>query len=511
MNEPGYKSTRKPGRQFWGIVVSFLGASLVYYLYFFAGLAGLAPLRDALSALHELYSLLFFAPVVYAAYAYGVGAAVLVSMMTMLVMLPEAVFLAWSPGTPPADRFSSGLLPPAALGLVLSAVGATIAMLQKMDTQRQRRVKEMECLYELGKAAERSGSVAEFLLAATDIVPRGMKRPEEAGICILVREQQFSSPGFRASSVHTVLASLSSGNETLGSLTVSCLRHEQALDKPCTFVSTVADAIEGAVRRIELEQSLQRYSQELEKMVRERTIELETARDKLIRSERLAAVGELASGVGHELRNPLNVIRNCAYLLNLSLGQGADEEAVSTLKLLDRQVDISNRIVTDLLDFTRVRPPAPAPTDLNSLVRETLSWVSVPDNVALETRLDTATPHVNVDPEQLGRVFVNILANAFQAVSGKGQVSVVTGTDDGDAWVAFEDTGCGIPEESLKHIFEPLFTTRRKGIGLGLAIARRLAEQNGATINVSSQVSQGSRFTVKLKLACKDGARHEVP
>jgi len=193
----------------------------------------------------------------------------------------------------------------------------------------------------------------------------------------------------------------------------------------------------------------------------------------------------------------------------VSLGEKGDEETFNTLKLLDRQVDISNRIVTDLLDFTRVRPPALTPVDLNTLVKETLSWVSVPEKVAVETRLDNASPSVSVDAEQMGRVFVNILGNAFQSISGDGQVRVATGASDGDAWVAFEDTGCGIPEENLKRIFEPLFTTRRKGIGLGLAIAKRLAEQNGATIDVSSQVSHGSKFTVKLRLNGKENTTHE--
>lgn len=226
--------------------------------------------------------------------------------------------------------------------------------------------------------------------------------------------------------------------------------------------------------------------------------ETRNMKDKLIRSERLAAVGELASGVGHELRNPLNVIRNCVYLLHMALAEKGDEDLVSTLKLLDKQVDISNRIVTDLLDFTRIRPPALAQVDLNLLVRESLSWVEVPANVTVITSLDGTSPRVLADSEQVGRAFANIISNAVQAIAGNGEVKISTGVQNGYTWAKFEDNGCGIPPENLAKIFEPLFTTKPKGIGLGLAITKRLVEQNSGVVEVASQVDRGTSFTVKL-------------
>ena len=190
-------------------------------------------------------------------------------------------------------------------------------------------------------------------------------------------------------------------------------------------------------------------------------------------------MGELASGVGHELRNPLNVIRNCAYLLNMPLTEKGDEEAVNTLKVLDKQIDIANKIVTDLLDFTRITPPSQSRVDLNSLIKESLSYVTVPEQVSV----------------------TNIISNAVQAMGGKeGKLDITAGADDAQAWVSFQDTGCGIPEANLNKIFEPLFTTKPKGIGLGLAISKRLVEHNGGKIEVVSQVGQGTTFTVKLPL-----------
>lgn len=226
--------------------------------------------------------------------------------------------------------------------------------------------------------------------------------------------------------------------------------------------------------------------------------ETRNMKDKLIRSERLAAVGELASGVGHELRNPLNVIRNCVYLLHMTLADKADEETLNTLKLLDKQIDISNRIVTDLLDFTRIKPPSLAKVDLNNLLKESLSWVEIPENVAVIANLNGNSPRIMADAEQVSRAFANIISNAVQAITGKGELRISTGIEDGLAWVKFEDTGCGIPEQNMPRIFEPLFTTKPKGIGLGLAITKRLVDQNSGIIEVKSQVAKGTTFTVRL-------------
>jgi signal transduction histidine kinase len=229
--------------------------------------------------------------------------------------------------------------------------------------------------------------------------------------------------------------------------------------------------------------------------------ELEQMQEKLIRAERLAAIGELASGVGHELRNPLNVIRNCVYLLNIAISENDAAGAAETLKVLDKQIDVANKIVTDLLDFTRIKPPAQTRVDLQKLMDESLTWVTIPEQVKLIMNLNGYTQPLRTDPEQMSRVFTNLISNAVQAMNGKGgELTINTATDADYISVVFSDTGYGIPEENFKKIFEPLFTTRPKGIGLGLAIAKRLVEQNGGKIEVASELGKGSTFTVKLPL-----------
>jgi signal transduction histidine kinase len=282
------------------------------------------------------------------------------------------------------------------------------------------------------------------------------------------------------------------------------------------FIRTLAERISSAIHGIELEQSLKMYYEQLEVMVENRTRELEQAQEKLIRSERLAAVGELASGVGHELRNPLNVIRNCIYLINMSLEGKAEPEIEENLKLLDLQVDISNKIVSDLLDYTRVKAPNRTVVDLNNMVRDRVSWATVPEKVSVKFNLDPESPRINVDSDQVGRAITNIINNGIQSISSSGEfrirtgISTGTGIDGDRGWVEFADTGCGIPPENLSRIFEPLFTTKPKGIGLGLAISRRMVEQNGGEIGVESTVGKGTVFTIKLPLVKKEVAQYEA-
>ncbi len=229
--------------------------------------------------------------------------------------------------------------------------------------------------------------------------------------------------------------------------------------------------------------------------------ELAQMQEKLIRAERLAAIGELASGVSHELRNPLNVIRNCVYLLNIAISEKDEAGAAEALKVLDKQIDIANKIVTDLLDFTRIKPSMQTRVELPKLIEESLTWVTIPQQVKLNMNLNGFTQPLRTDPEQMSRVFTNLISNAVQAMNGKGgELTINTAADAEYVSVVFSDTGCGIPEDNFKKIFEPLFTTKPTGIGLGLAIAKRLVEQNGGKIEVASEVGKGTTFTVKLPL-----------
>jgi signal transduction histidine kinase len=361
----------------WAIIAVMVLGSLFYYLPAIGERAGWTSLYNDLEGFHDFYGvdmlgIIFFAPVIYAACALGLIPAVIATVATLLIRLPQAILL---------DNYPEDLFQLAAFVAILAAVGAAVAMWQK-------------------------------------------------------RAQE------------------------------SRLYHEQ---------------FEEAVER--------------------RTRDMEQVQEKLIRNERLAAVGELASGVGHELRNPLNVIRNCAYLLKTPLAESNEAENVNTLALLDKQIDIANKIITDLLDFTRITPPSPVRVELKSIINESLSWIPLPPQVAVNVRPNGHTRPVLTDPEQMCRVFTNIIANAVQAMNTSGgELNIETGEDGDFVRVDFRDTGCGIPAENMDKIFEPLFTTKPKGIGLGLAISKRLVEENGGRIVASSQPGRGATFTVMLPI-----------
>jgi signal transduction histidine kinase len=355
--------------------------------------------------------------------------------------------------------------------------------------ERCQRTREMKCLYDIGRAAGECGSIEEFLTRSIGIISRAMPSPDKSRVRISFGGRGYESPDFRGSG-GKIAEDLVVGGKAVGVLEIYSAPDNPYLKKRNHLARTLAERISGAIRQLELEA---------------RTRDLEHVQEKLIRSERLAAVGELASGVGHELRNPLNVIRNCAYLLNLALTEKGDAETADTLKVLDKQVDVANRIVTDLLDFTRITPPAQFRVDLKGLINECLTYVTVPGHISVRPHLNGHALYVHTDAEQMARVFTNIISNAFQAMTGrKGELDIDIGRDEGQAWARFQDNGCGIPPENLNKIFEPLFTTKPKGIGLGLAISRRLVEHNGGRIEVASQPGQGAVFTVRLPLETKE-------
>jgi len=245
------------------------------------------------------------------------------------------------------------------------------------------------------------------------------------------------------------------------------------------------------------DKALKEYSERLEEMVKERTRELQDAQQELLRKEKLAAIGLLAGSVGHDLRNPLGVISNSTYYLNMKL-KDADEKVKKHLDILQREVRGANNIITDLLDFSRTREPSLAKGDANNILKDVLAEITLPENIALETQLDENLPRIRLDADQIGRVCQNIISNMIQAMPEGGKLKIKTRAGADFIEIIFQDTGKGIPKENLEKIFAPLFSTMANGIGLGLAIVKDLVEGHKGKIEVESEFGKGTRFTVKL-------------
>ena len=250
----------------------------------------------------------------------------------------------------------------------------------------------------------------------------------------------------------------------------------------------------------------------LEERVTERTAELEEtmaalqeAQATLVRRERLAILGQLASSVGHELRNPLGVMTNAVYYLKMVHGEES-EEMREYLGILSHQIGLAEKIVADLLDFARLKTPQWQSVAVTELIDEQLGRIGPTPGMTVERRYAASLPQVKVDPVQIGQVLFNLLTNAHQAMSGSGTVTLSAVERDGRVAIEVADNGPGIPPENLPKIFEPLFTTKARGIGLGLAVSRSLAANNDGELTVSSPPGDGATFTLTLPLAAGGAA-----
>lgn len=231
--------------------------------------------------------------------------------------------------------------------------------------------------------------------------------------------------------------------------------------------------------------------------------------DALSRTEKLAAVGQLAASVGHELRNPLAAVRNSVtYISKRVLAPNAsptviqdDKRIGQFFQVVEQELNSCSRFISDLLDFARERPPARVPCPLRPLVQEAIALIPPREGVEVVNDVSDALPVPDLDKDQFRQVVANLVQNATEAVpTGRGgSVRVGASGGDGLPWtLTVTDDGTGMSEDVARKIFEPLFTTKTRGTGLGLAIVAGLVKSHGGTINVQSAVGQGSTFSVEL-------------
>jgi signal transduction histidine kinase len=220
--------------------------------------------------------------------------------------------------------------------------------------------------------------------------------------------------------------------------------------------------------------------------------------ERLMRQEKLAILGQLTGGVGHELRNPLGAIKNAAYFLNMAL-EKPEPEVKETLEILEKEVAASERIISSLLGFACQKPPIRRKVDVNQVIQEALCGPSLLENIEVVSQLDEGLPAILADSDQLRQAFGNIILNAIQAMPEGGRMTIRSECPS-PGWVtlSFTDTGEGIPEQNLDRLFEPLFTTRARGIGLGLALTKSWVEGHGGDIKAQTEMGKGATFTVRL-------------
>ena len=249
----------------------------------------------------------------------------------------------------------------------------------------------------------------------------------------------------------------------------------------------------------QLQKNLETYAVTLEKIVDERT-------KKLKDHERFVAIGQTAGMVGHDLRNPLQTILGELYLANCSINSLSNEDVkrnlLENMQAIEEQTTYMDKIVSDLQAFVRPVKIDKKPVSLKELVDSVLSNIAIPNNIDLKNLVNKSLQQVKVDPQLLKRVLINLLTNAVQAMPNGGTLTLSSSFNgQNQASLAVEDTGVGIPEKIKPQIFTPLFTTKPRGQGFGLAVCKRVIEAHGGTITFESQEGKGAKFTIKFPIS----------
>jgi PAS domain S-box-containing protein len=248
-----------------------------------------------------------------------------------------------------------------------------------------------------------------------------------------------------------------------------------------------------------MQSKLTEYSQKLEKLVDERTEQLNQTQIKLLKAEKLAAIGELAGMIGHDLRNPLTGIKGAAYYLKTKCAAEIGATGQEMLKTIDKAIDHSNKIINDLLEYSSKLSLELTEITPKLLLKNTLTLIEVPER----TQIIDATknkPKIKADIGNISKVFANIITNAIDAMPGTGTLTITSKTAKGKVKIIFKDTGIGMTEETLSKLKLgfPLFTTKAKGMGFGLPICKRIVEAHGGKISLKSTLGKGTAVIVTI-------------
>ena len=278
---------------------------------------------------------------------------------------------------------------------------------------------------------------------------------------------------------------------------------EQRTAKLSEVNASLTDEI---AERIRVEEKINQLNEELEQRVEDRTAELRAAQDTLLRNERLSTLGQLTATVSHELRNPLGVIRTSSFILHNALAN-REPRVARALERIERAVVRCDRIIDELLDFTRISGLEPEPMPIDRWLASVLGEQVPPSGVRIEQIFTLPGVSISFDPDRLRRAVINIFDNACQAMldhgtdddrPGEHLLTVRTQKRRGRIEVHFQDSGPGMPPDVRAKIFEPLFSTKGFGVGLGLPVVKQIMEQHGGGIEIETEEGRGTRVCLWL-------------
>jgi PAS domain S-box-containing protein len=257
----------------------------------------------------------------------------------------------------------------------------------------------------------------------------------------------------------------------------------------------------GVIREItqlkETEEALRQANEQLEARVQARSAELRQAQQEILRKERFTVLGQLAGGVAHELRNPLASIANAVAVLERRLDAPIDQDVATALTIVREEVWAANHIISDLLDYARIRPPTCRPALVGEIVDAALELKSIPAEISVERQV-TEELELVADERQIRDALGNLVRNALEAMPAGGTLRITAEADADTVTLVVADTGQGVPDFLQPLLFEPLVSSKPMGLGLGLATARALVENHGGTLRCVSTGGPGARFEIVL-------------
>ncbi|HOO37525.1 MAG TPA: ATP-binding protein [Deltaproteobacteria bacterium] len=362
---------------------------------------------------------------------------------------------------------------------------------QHSQAKLHERVKELTCLYGIARiASEPETEFEDKLMNIVTLLPPAWQYPARACARIIIDGDTFQTPDFHEAT-HRQKARICVRDKGRGMVEVHYadarpfLQGDPFLEEEQSLINNIAGQIALMIEHKETED----VKSELQ--------------NQLIRADRLAAIGQLAAGVAHELNEPLNTILGFAQLVQKT--QGMPEQALHDMEKITEASLHARRIIRELLIFARQAAPSRNPVALNRIIEDELNLFESlcrKAGVALQRVLDPDLPEIIADKSQILQVLSNLVVNALQAMPDGGVLTIRTSSEPARVCLAVEDTGIGIPEEIRDSIFVPFFTTKDvdQGTGLGLAVVHGIVISHGGEINVESVPGKGSRFLITLPL-----------
>ena len=252
------------------------------------------------------------------------------------------------------------------------------------------------------------------------------------------------------------------------------------------------------------QQELAGMNKELELRVQQRTAELKAATDELVKAERLAAIGQMASIISHEIRNPLAVISNATRLIK-TIEPPKDAKLIKQFSIIEAEIKQANSIISEVLGFARSRDMILSTIDLNSYLHDLLLSFPASSGIRLQEKLDPESVHLKIDAEEMKQAVRNLISNACEAMQGQGTVTLGTRVGKKVVCIYVADEGPGVPDALKEKIFSPFFTTKARGTGLGLAVVRKAVGRHKGKMFIHNRATGGAVFEIYLTIYRKTG------